>query len=355
MGKKTVFVSDIHLGAKRTPLPGRYQYDWLSPGESDSFADFINHIGDNVGMYEELVILGDMFDTWICPVDEIPPTVKEIAAAHPRVIASLKELEGKLPVLYFPGNHDMEVTENDITNLFGNAVTYGGRAQFNSQFRNGRILAEHGSAYTLFNAPDPVSDPARRLPIGYFISRIVATHEAKTGNDRRHVFSYIDDMLEALGPQTLATSVLAALSEEAGLGDNAKIKMGGATNGEMTIEQAKQKYANIYQQWEQRGSGVAFKALMAEISYLGDIADNLCKSSGTRVVIFGHTHMKEVDKDSWFVDDRIYANCGTWCETNTTKKTPATYVEVEKAGDKTFVSLMKWEDRTTSELEKEYI
>jgi len=66
--------------------------------------------------------------------------------------------------------------------------------------------------------------------------------------------------------------------------------------------------------------------VMAEIGYLDDAADRLCKKNDTNIVIFGHSHDWVLDKDSWFVADRIYANCGTWCDS---PGKPWTYVEIE--------------------------
>jgi len=72
--------------------------------------------------------------------------------------------------------------------------------------------------------------------------------------------------------------------------------------------------------------------LIGEIGYLDDAADRLCKKNDTNIVIFGHSHDWVLDKDSWFVDDRIYANCGTWCDSDQNK--PWTFAEVETRRDK---------------------
>ena len=108
-------------------------------------------------------------------------------------------------------------------------------------------------------------------------------------------------------------------------------------------------YADLYDEWgARRGTGKAFKSLVAEIGWLADIADNICKSSGPNVVVFGHSHRAELDKDSWFVDDRIYANCGTWCDDDK----PPNFVEVETIkGDprsSTEVRLLVWNDETST-------
>lgn len=47
----------------------------------------------------------------------------------------------------------------------------------------------------------------------------------------------------------------------------------------------------------------------------------------TNIIIFGHSHASELDKDSWFLKEkRIYANCGAWCD----EAEQCTFVETEK-------------------------
>lgn len=47
---------------------------------------------------------------------------------------------------------------------------------------------------------------------------------------------------------------------------------------------------------------------------LGWFADRICKKKDFKVVIMGHTHDSEFDKDTpLFGKDRIYANSGYWC------------------------------------------
>ncbi|MHC4527977.1 MAG: hypothetical protein ACYS29_08880, partial [Planctomycetota bacterium] len=101
---------------------------------------------------------------------------------------------------------------------------------------------------------------------------------------------------------------------------------------------------------ETRGSGVAFKAMMAEVGFLGNLADRFCKASDTNIVVFGHSHDCKLDKDEWRVSERIYANCGTWCD----EKKPCTWVESQKDRDKRrhFVRVMDWNNGQPEELEK---
>ena len=45
------------------------------------------------------------------------------------------------------------------------------------------------------------------------------------------------------------------------------------------------------------------------------------------MVVFGHTHKSELDKDWFLSTDRLYANTGYWCSDS------PTFVEVDKCDD----------------------
>ncbi len=345
MEKKRVYVSDIHMGAGRS-LQSPNVYDWLGKAEANNFADFLSYLGKQ-GDVGEIILLGDTMDNWVCPVDEVPPTFDEILSAphNTNIVKNLRALCESNRVIYMPGNHDMQAT-NEILNEYFPNIIYGGSAFNKSRYRSSRLLAEHGSAYAMFNAPDPINNPGNRLPLGYFISRVTATKAARTGHADRHYWTYADDLLELLGPQKLPQSVFEAVLEEAKLPEDTDIMMGTkADGGHITIKASdvKGKYANLYDQWESHyGKGMAFKSVMAEIGYLGDLADYLSKKGDTNIIIFGHSHDSELDKDSWFVQDRIYANCGAWCDDDK----PCSFVETQKDNDKRvhYVRLKKWKN-----------
>ncbi len=359
MDNKRIYVSDVHMGAGRS-LGTDKVYDWLGKAEADNFADFLEYLNkqDDVG---EIILLGDTMDNWVCPIDEAPPTFEEIldASHNQNIVNSLKTLTENKKVIYMPGNHDMQVTKEVLQQVkYFPKIIFGGSALNKSRYRTSRLLAEHGSAYAMFNAPDPINNPGNRLPLGYFISRVAATKAARTGHADRHFWTYFDDFLELLGPQKLPQSVFEAILEEAGLNEDAEIVMGTKDRKDdvkpITASAVKEKYANLYEQWESHyGKGMAFKSVMAEIGYLGDLADYLSKKGDTNIIIFGHSHDNELDKDSWFVKDRIYANCGTWCD----EDKPCSFVETQKDDDNRtyYVRLMEWKERTAKKLGEESV
>lgn len=344
---KRIYISDVHMGPKKDPQSD-YDYNWLGPAEAKVFAEFLAYLNADEEV-KEIILLGDTMDNWVRPVYAEPPIFKDIVdAPHNRaIIRTLRALcgDGKKKVIYMPGNHDMTITREFVVGHFP-GIIFGGSALNNSVYRTSRLLAEHGSAHAMFNAPDPINDPGRRLPLGYYISRVAATKEARTGSAQRHFWTYFDDFLEMLGPQKLPESVFEAILEEADLPQDVEIVMPpvGGKPTSISASEVKQRYANLYEQWEAHyGRGIAFKAMMAEIGYLGDLADTLTKKGDTNVVIFGHSHESELDKDSWFVEDRIYANCGSWCD----EKEPCAFVETQKDNAQRihYVRLKTWDKK----------
>ena len=375
MEKKRVYIADIHMNAGRgfKPPKGKHPYEWLGPNEAKRFAKFLEYLNDPGTGVQEVVIIGDLMDDWVYPHDKEPPSLHEImdAPINYEIVHALNELckNEKINVVYLPGNHDMGVTSDLINEKF-KGMTFGGLTLHNSVYRTSRLRAEHGSAHALFNAPPVRYCAGTQLPLGYFISRVVATKARDTGDAKRHYWSYADDLLEMVGPQKMAACVFEAVLEEAGLNENTKIvmlekngkaktgkktgktksatigqgkKKNNGDDGEVSITagEVKERYANLYDQWEEyNGKGSGFRAVMAEIGLLGRVADRLCTQGDTNIVVFGHSHDWKLDKDAWFVPDRIYANCGTWCDDE--KK--CTWVESQKDRDKGrhFVRVMDW-------------
>jgi UDP-2,3-diacylglucosamine pyrophosphatase LpxH len=356
---KRVFVSDAHISRIPKLEQGKHDYTWLGQKDADAFTNFLKYLIARVDV-EEVIFIGDLFDNWVIPHDIEPPTIDEIItsrkAQNDPVIEALVDLcqNPDIRVLCLPGNHDMELTQKVVETHFKNksdkdqpGMVFGGTAVWNagsSVYRSSRLRAEHGSAHAMFNAPDPLNNPGSRLPLGYYISRILATKAYNTGHEDRHWWTYADDILELVGPDKLAPCVFEAILEEARLPRDTEIVM-PKRNGQTQTVNAREvsvRYENLYSQWKERvGAGLAFKSILAEISYLDDAADRLCKKNDTDIVIFGHSHDWVLDKDSWFVEDRIYANCGTWCDS---PKKPWTYVEVETPRDRSrrWVRVNEW-------------
>ena len=363
---KRIFISDVHISTIPQLNQGKNDYTWLQKDDAVAFTDCLKHLNTRQDV-EEIIFIGDLFDNWVIPHDVEPPTIDEIITLRIEkkdpLLKTLYDLcqNPDIRVVCLPGNHDMELSQEVIEKHFKNkkkpklpGMIFGGSMTWNagsSVYRSSRLLAEHGSAHAMFNAPDPINNPGSRLPLGYYISRIVATITYNTGSNKRHWWTYIDDILEMVGPDKFAPCVFESILEEAKLSSNTEIVMPKRNNKaiKITAQQILDTYKNLYDQWKERvGTGIAFKSILAEIGYLDDAADRLCKKNDTNIVVFGHSHDCILDKDSWFVNDRIYANCGTWCDS----PKPWTYVEIETLRDKKerYVRLYKWMGNNQSEL-----
>jgi UDP-2,3-diacylglucosamine pyrophosphatase LpxH len=337
---KKIFISDVHLGAgrfgeeKKKDKRYPYDWDWLSNEETENFVNFIRYLHSGYKeKIEEVVFLGDIFDNWVFPYDLVPPTMEELLTAkkNHKIVKELNKLSAKTRVFYVPGNHDMHASAAVMKKFFP-AFIY-----CPTRFLSDRLMAEHGHRYALFNAPPRYSNNILGLPLGYFISRIEATKKAMTNSERRSYQTYVDDILEMFGEQTLPQSVFEAVIEEAKLDEDIEFKMRREKGQVQSIsaDNVKEVYKNIYNDWP---SSIVSKqrAVFAEIDMLGPIADKLCKDGYYQVCIFGHSHKSEIDMDTWFVHDRIYANTGYWCESE------CTFVEAERKGAGYKVCTVKW-------------
>lgn len=304
--KNTLFVSDIHLGAGEA-------WDWFSPQKEGPYLiEFFQYVAKRQaekGDIKELVLLGDVFDLWVCPHDETPHTFDQILATHEDVITAIKNTASEVPILYVNGNHDFQVSKEQIAVAFDGLVQHIG-----NHYRRRNIHAEHGHQYALFNRPDPKNGGPRKLPLGYYISRLHAslghTHKGKFNL----VLEAVDGLFQMLGPEKMPEAVLDSMKDAVENTNDLVVKgFNMGSGGNRAYDEIKERYRNLYEDWYQsKGYWYANQMILCELNRLGTIADGLCRD-GVNIVVFGHSHDTKLDKDSWFTDDRIYANCGYWC------------------------------------------
>ena len=328
---KRIFISDMHLSSNE--LYDHHSSWFKIPLHETRLIQFIDKNILGKTDIKEVVLLGDIFNTWVCPADMIPPTYEEIFESNATICNKFKEIiaDGIL-LFYINGNHDYDLTSNQVENAIPGI-------QPKSIYHSGLLHAEHGHMFDdIFNKPDYYCDPAFGRPIGYIISRLVTSFDT-TGYGIIDLPTYIDDIVEAVGTkQNKFETMIEGLAERAGMGDNDSIKMPGGK--ELTIKQAKNRYARLSDLYSTR----EFIKELWDRSALGMHADKLCKKADVSVVIFGHTHKAVLDKDFFLVKDRIYANSGAWCKDN------AYCVEVDKKTDKPMaVTLFKVKTDGTTE------
>ena len=311
---RRLFISDIHLSSEKI-YTEHVDIAWFKPEiHKQRLINFIdNAIIAKENSIKDVILLGDIFNTWICPASVTPPSYKDIFDANQDIIDKFQAIiTSGINLFYTNGNHDFDLTSAEIENRINGicAIKY---------YRTGRIHAEHGNRFDIYNKPDFVTDPAYGKPIGYFISRLVAS----AGGREIGILdlpSFIDDIIEAaVTDQNIFSSIIEGLGERANMGDDGIIRL---PNGrEITIAELKQRYEKLSDVYNKR-------ELIADLfqrRYLHGPADRLCRKYDFNIVIFGHTHNALIDKDFFLVEDRIYANTGSWCKDN------AYCVEIDKS------------------------
>jgi UDP-2,3-diacylglucosamine pyrophosphatase LpxH len=346
---KKIFISDIHMSdawSMRPPHP----YCWLQKN-IPIFADFLDEqlLAKDVA---EIVILGDLFDQWVIPVDRDPLlTIAEICKnpANKNIIENLKTIadSSQVKLTYVPGNHDMCADKADITsrkkfieNTFPGINFICDSDKPNGVYHSGKLAAEHGNMYCLFNAPDTWTTSNSFLPLGYYISRLIANKVAKEGlqEDYHDVFNRFVQEFQ-LKPDFIE-DLFFAITDDAGLNKDDNINMNGFIPSAISIKEIGNLYQHLARNWD-----VNHKTIRLLSAIIGDIGDLLHAANkeylsqcNTNIVIFGHTHQYALKKHrQWGTEEReeeslnppslaIYANCGAWVDTMAV----CTYIETEE-------------------------
>jgi UDP-2,3-diacylglucosamine pyrophosphatase LpxH len=328
MAKSTrFFLSDIHLSSNALYKNGAA---WFKKKKHQ--ARLIKFLDENIldnPKVKEVVLLGDIFDTWICPADMEPPTFQDIFKANQPILDKFIELtKSGIDLLYVNGNHDFDLAETEIKAAIPGIKPI-------KIYNSGLLRAEHGNRFDeIFNAKDYFCDPAFGRPIGYIISRLVSSF-TNSGYSLIDLPTYLDDIVEAAGPdQNIFETIIEGLAERADMDDNDVIKMPlGKTQ---SIKEAKSRYGKLEEKY-------GFSDFIRELwdrSALGWHADRMCHQDDVNVVIFGHSHKAMIDKDFFLVKDRIYANTGCWCKPNAycvsvekTKSLKVNLLKIDSKGD----------------------
>lgn len=350
---KLVFISDLHMNVFGP-------YSWLNKHAID-LVQFLNTVNTREDV-AELIILGDLLDDWVCPVDYTPQTFGDILDANYNngVVPALQEVchNKNITVAYVTGNHDMLSFKSEnkeiIAKTFPEMVILSDSPGLGAYYTEDKVIwAEHGHRYTLFNAPDTWSRSGGHLPMGYFISRLAASKSLAEGqvyttpdvldqflNSPAEVIEYlqqagyegevgniIDDVLIVLIFNAIA------LWAERGPGD--KFIMDNLDNfsNDPSVEKIALTYDTIFSGWPSRQNIIDhYGAVLDDLGHLSGASNLLFEMPDRikdlypftpRIILFGHTHQAAFQYHSGEVET-IYANTGTWIDTK-----PMTWVEIE--------------------------
>ena len=366
---KRVFISDIHLGDARS-MKDPHHYCWFKKNVP-RLGDFLAEQSKAPDV-KELVILGDLFDTWVIPVNQDPLASFEAICANPKnapVIKRLKALAGdsNIKLAYVPGNHDMgmsiagiSATKQFMETTFPGMRFFCNKAEPWGVYAVGTLAAEHGNHYCLFNAPVTWTADAF-LPLGYFISRIDAYKVKKTGHEgdpREIFFKFLNEYLKS---PNLVEDVFNAIVDDADLKEDDIIELGGIPGyaPQVTIGAVRSRFSNLIQDWKNKPGNLnvptAIVSDIGNLAWAASFAYFDHAGSNANIVIFGHTHIPIIDKhyaegqaptDGHPVDEpcrEIYANSGTWVDQG---EYGCTYVETEEDAEarRHYVRVKKYPD-----------
>ena len=332
---KRIFVSDIHMGDTRSlhPPDGLHPYGLLGSDRAQMFAEFLKgRLQDP--QVKQVIILGDMFDAWVCPTQLDPPQFQAIAQATHNVpiIKNLKAIadHDEIDLIYVPGNHDMMITGDILTEIIP-GIDYRGTVPGRGVFAEDGIAAEHCSAYCFMNAPDTIDNLGHHLPFSYFSTRALTEYTATTGKPLLSLDTIINALRNALlhiiksSPEPKGTEHESAINwaireamplmieDMSNLNKHSLIKVNGVDGylDPLQVGQVEELFANMYDNWgrDVPGSCSNWDALCADISMIDPHAsfyqvaerEYLKKAGKPDIVIFGHTHRACIENRDIFL------------------------------------------------------
>ena len=353
---RLIFISDLHMNVNAN-------YSWLVD-HADDLAQFLNQVNarDDVA---ELVILGDLLDDWVSPVNDSPQAFTDILAAsnNAGIVAALQAVcrNSNIKVTYVVGNHDMlsfeTLNKAIIANTFPGMNIISESPGLGAYIKNDVIWAEHGHRYCLFNAPDTWSRAGGHLPMGYFISRLAASKAASTGQvtttpdllnifikppseslrhlKRPHGFKNKNGEAGDIFDDAAIIAVFNAIALWSGNWpwDQFIMNQLDGYDADPSVEKVAFTYDTIFSDWATRQNRVSqVEAVLNDLGSLTSAADLIFEMPDSlkdkypfkpRIILFGHTHQAAFQYNSADVDT-IYANTGTWIDSK-----PMTWVEIQ--------------------------
>jgi UDP-2,3-diacylglucosamine pyrophosphatase LpxH len=317
---------------------------------------------------KRLVLVGDFIEMWLYPFKETPKTAKSILNSKKlfktNVLSFMKQfkkiVENDVILDIVVGNHDLELkfAIKDLKKVISDKINV-----HDEEFiYNGVVRFEHGHRYDLFNAPDP-----RGIrPVGYYVSRAVATVNYGDGQGEQAKSIQI---CRDLDPKYFADlSVLALRSSfvfgfalelmfDQVLGDYDDYKDRSVKGGNpkytstktLKLKDIKEQYDDLVSLWrdvyeQSHPDEDPDEFVFGMIK--GGCGDNSwwVKYLADPIIIFGHTHepIPPTFYDNRLDKQTLYVNSGAWIDGGS-----MTYVDlVENSEDSFTVNLMKYSSST---------
>jgi len=372
-----VVISDIHLG-----MDDRYAEIQRNRAP---LADFLRKVrcAPNI---KELVVAGDLVDEWFIPAGTdtyAGKTQKEfvqrVAANNKDVVDAFNDIirDGKIKVVYVPGNHDLLISSESIQTIFPGMAEARDVRGLGTYSPDGHpeIAIEHGHRYNFFCAPDPISNkeiaPGSILPPGYFFTRIAALSvvegKPKPGKIRPVVIP--NSLGESQDLEFLYWQVWEALMDELPIKEDFEEKIirtniDGFTKtyamSDLIPRQAGEGgvidvnlFKGIQDTWDERQAlnrvavkitareALAKAASSAETDNQAVVQYFRNPASEKRIVVFGHTHESRIiPSETHDGKSAVYVNSGTWIDKNATPTT--TFVAIAPKGSARYAGLYQY-------------
>lgn len=372
-----VVISDIHLG-----MDDRYAEIQRNRAP---LVDFLHKVRRAPNI-RELVVAGDLLDEWFIPAGTdtyAGKTQKEfaqaIAANNKGVVDAFNDIirDGKIKVVYVPGNHDLLITSDSIQTIFPGMAEARDVRGLGTYSPDGHpeIAIEHGHRYNFFCAPDPISNkeiaPGSILPPGYFFTRIatLSVVEGKPEPSKKRPVIIPNSLGESQDLEFLYWQVWEALMDELPIKEDFEEKIirtniGGFTQdyamSDLIPRQAEEGgvigvnlFKGIQDTWDERQElnkvavkipvrdAIAKAASSAETDNQAVVQYFHNPASDKRIVIFGHTHESRViPSETHNGKSAVYVNSGTWIDKNATPT--MTFVVITPKGSARHVGLYQY-------------
>lgn len=336
-------ISDMHIS-------NNADYSWFKNEQASNLIKMLNYAADS-SEFDELLILGDAFDLWLYPLNVAPCTFDNVisqwnntgSSSDGSVIKALENCVKNLPnVFYINGNHDMQVTKEQVESInSGDKHIQWTTPQSYMQRYDNRLHVEHGNAVDMFNAVDTSSDTLNGLPLGYYITRLVATstdHQSKLEQLGEHLFSFHKEHLLGAGLEEgidnelgkyFVHSMIDFLMVDLWIKDKRvtdKTEFVFADPGKnVTIGQLKDTYHTLLGKWhtgswENLLDNILVCARQDGLDWYARRLLN--ENTPPQAVVFGHTHHRETKT----YNSNEYGNDGCWC--SSTRDNSSTSIKI---------------------------
>lgn len=351
-------ISDIHCGDERA-IKGNYS--WFHKN-AEALADFLSYVETHPRI-KQLVIMGDLFDEWMVPY-YVKPFDSSVVITNSKeyfiaiagnttnkpIFDKLSDIStgGVIDVIYLPGNHDMLVTQDVISELIPNAIWKSDVQGLGSYNPVDKIHMEHGHRYDFFNCPQPLINDGQILPPGYFVTRLYASGLAARKPGYKDIQSVGSDVEFVTAWSAAFGYTIADFSMDPDTipMDSAMVKMTGIDGyfSDMSFNGALQMYdADIEELWKQTqeinmvpNSLSVFLAILNGTSLYGaalyEYLTDYFATNQPQIVAFGHSHEPEIKVfplEHFYTG--IYANSGSWIDHDQSKYKTRTFLIVEPA------------------------